>query len=400
MTFGLLRNYINLHAHADVTLRSLSHDLSRRAIPSLALVAAYCLKEPDESVNTLLPDVQGLWRVDLPELDCKVFLTTALSLEPPDQSATDVVDRLALRHSFPRPIVAEWIGQLGETETSLLCEALNRPAPTVVRVNTLIATVEECQRALASEGVTTHRTLLSPEGLILERRVNIPSLKAFRDGLFELQDEGSQLVGRLVQAAPGMNVVDACAGGGGKSLHMATLMKNQGTIIAMDVDGKRLENLRRRMERSQAGIIQLVIAGRQHSDMNSWKGKADRVLLDVPCSGVGTFRRNPGMKMTFKESFIMHTTALQSDILEKHSSLVRPGGRLVYATCSLLRAENQDQVHGFLSRHKEFSLVPAASLLTADGISVPTRSPFLELFPHETSTDGFFAAVLERELIR
>jgi 16S rRNA (cytosine967-C5)-methyltransferase len=306
------------------------------------------------------------------------------------------VRSLSIRFSFPEVIVQEWLQRYGPRETELLCSSLNSPAPITIRVNTLTTTVAHCQEALKDEGIDAHQTSLSPFGLRLGKRLNVQALRSFKRGYFEMQDEGSQLLSMLVGATPGAAIVDACAGGGGKTLHLAALMNNSGNLIAIDVEENRLNNIRERVRRAGVTIARLCLADRDKEAIDHWQGKADAVLIDAPCSGVGTFRRNPGAKLMATEGFLESVGKTQHEVLERYSSCVKPGGRLVYSTCTLLKKENEDQVSAFLVRHPEFELLSAPAILRKQNVRVGGDSPFLVLLPHETTTDGFFAAVMVR----
>jgi 16S rRNA (cytosine967-C5)-methyltransferase len=244
--------------------------------------------------------------------------------------------------------------------------------------------------------VGCRRTGLSPFGLVLEKRVNAHTLAAFRNGYFELQDEGSQLLPLVLNPSPGDCVVDVCAGSGGKTLELAALMNDNGRILSIDVDEARLRAIRQRVQRAGISIVQGWIARRGTAGLEAWCGKADAVLIDAPCSGVGVFRRNPWAKLRFTEDFVAQVSLTQRSLLDSYCQLVKPGGKLVYATCSLLREENEAGVEWFLRRHEEFSLRPASDVLCSRSIAINASSPYLTLLPHETSTDGFFAALMQR----
>jgi 16S rRNA (cytosine967-C5)-methyltransferase len=211
-----------------------------------------------------------------------------------------------------------------------------------------------------------------------------------------VQDEGSQLLGFLLEPKRGEMVVDFCAGAGGKTLLLGALMRNTGRLYAFDVSDKRLANLKPRLARS--GLSNVHPARIEHERDQKIKrlaGKADRVLVDAPCSGLGTLRRNPDLKWRQDEASVAELTVKQAAILDAAATLVRPGGRLVYATCSLLSAENDDIVAAFLEKHPDFSLLPAAAVLGKQGIAC--EGDVLRLLPHLHNTDGFFAAALERK---
>jgi 16S rRNA (cytosine967-C5)-methyltransferase len=248
---------------------------------------------------------------------------------------------------------------------------------------------------LASENIQARPTLWSPWGLTLATRVNAHSLKSFAEGLFEIQDEGSQLLAQLVDAQPGEKVVDACAGVGGKTLALSAQMHNQGKLFAYDVGRERLAQLSRRARRAGARNIHvhtLPQGSQADAFLQSMHNEADRVLVDAPCSGLGALRRNPDARYRFQPSDFHRFPALQEEILNRFSLLVRKGGRLVYATCSIVRAENEIVAEQFLHTHSDFRLIPSNSVLSPD----LSPGPFLKLFPHHQGTDGFFAAVFER----
>ena len=359
----------------------------------IALITAHQLHRAHEETAGLLPDVADLWRMAGATGDLSVLVEAIRTSKVPESILGDPVARMSLEYSLAPEIVREWVERFGGVVAEELCKASNTPAPTTIRVNSLRCTREECQAALAREGVSSVPTRFSPAGLILEKRVNAGALESYRGGMFEMQDEGSQIISMLANPAPGSVVVDACAGAGGKSLHMAALMQGQGTIHALDSDAARLRSLRARALRSGADIIRDSVAGVETDP--ALDGAADVLLVDAPCSGVGTYRRNPGAKSGFSEKSSASLSELQTALLERYCRVVKPGGRLVYATCTLLRRENEDVVERFLEKHAGFHLIPAPDIVGSLGIPQKS-SPYMLLLPHETGTDGFFAAVLER----
>jgi len=273
--------------------------------------------------------------------------------------------------------------------------ALLSAAPLDLRVNPLKGTRLHARAALAGEGLATEPTPLSPWGLRIEGRRPVTSGKAFQSGLVEIQDEGSQLIAALVGAAPGMRVVDWCAGAGGKTLALAAAMQNRGQIVACDVSEARLDGAVRRLRRAGVHNVErhLLTAGDKWAKRRA--GAFDRVLVDAPCTGTGTWRRNPDARLRLTESDLQELLPKQAGILDSAQSLVRKGGCLVYATCSLLEEENEAQVSGFLARHPGFVLVPLRRAWTLD-VPPPGPGDFLSLTPARHGTDGFFAAVMER----
>jgi 16S rRNA (cytosine967-C5)-methyltransferase len=298
-----------------------------------------------------------------------------------------------VRYELPDWLYPRFQAQYGD-RLSYEMAALGEPAPLDLRVNFLKGTREQAQAALAAEGWEARPTPLSPWGLRIEGRRPITTGPAFQSGLVEIQDEGSQLIAALTGAAPGMRVVDWCAGAGGKTLALAAMMGNRGQIVACDVSASRLDGAVRRLRRAGVNNVErhLVEPGDKWAKRRA--GAFDRVLVDAPCTGTGTWRRNPDARHRLVEQDLLELTRKQSSILDTAAALVRPGGRLVYATCSLLQEENEGQVSAFLIRHPEFVLVPPAQ---AWPFAEPVVSDeTLSLSPARHGTDGFFAAVLER----
>ncbi|MGZ6140290.1 MAG: RsmB/NOP family class I SAM-dependent RNA methyltransferase, partial [Myxococcaceae bacterium] len=256
------------------------------------------------------------------------------------------------------------------------------------------------QERLRSEGVEARETPLSPLGLFLETHQNAFALPSFREGLFELQDEGSQLLGLLVDAPP-TRVVDACAGAGGKTLQLAAQMKNRGELFALDIDARRLEELKRRARRDgvhNVRIRPIPPSGPEvAAALSDITERADRVLVDAPCSGTGTYRRKPDARYRLTEAMLAQHVERQHMLLDQFAPLVRKGGRLVYGTCSVLSEENEAVVAWFLERHPGFRAVPPADRIGAELGAKVTTGDFLRLSPARHGTDGFFGAMLLRD---
>jgi 16S rRNA (cytosine967-C5)-methyltransferase len=268
-----------------------------------------------------------------------------------------------------------------------------------LRVNGLkVDDREKARAALAREGVDAARTPLSPIGLRVFERVPLGTLKTFRDGFVEVQDEGSQLAALLADARPGMRVVDFCAGAGGKTLALAAAMENRGHLVACDIAARRLERATERLRRAGASIVQRVPLTSARDKWVKRHGRGfDRVFVDAPCTGTGTWRRNPDAKWRLRPEDLADLTALQAEILDSAQRLVKPGGRLVYVTCSLLAEENEQQVAHFLAGHPAFSLLPVGSVWRAViGTEAPAEGEMLRLTPARHGTDGFFVALIER----
>jgi len=276
--------------------------------------------------------------------------------------------------------------------------ALNGPAPTDLRVNLLKADRATACRALAAEGVAAEQTPFSPVGLRLRRRVPLGSLAAFEQGLVEVQDESSQIAALLADAKPGMRVVDFCAGAGGKTLALAAAMADRGKLVACEVSQLRLERAARRLRR--AGVTNVerrALTGERDKWVKRHAGSFDRVFVDVPCLGTGTWRRNPDAKWRMRPEDLAELIERQQQILRSAARLVRSRGRLVYATCSLLREEDEAQTEAFLAAEPDFSLLPVARAWgeTIGGAS-PGGEDYLRLTPARHGTDGFFVAIFER----
>jgi 16S rRNA (cytosine967-C5)-methyltransferase len=314
-------------------------------------------------------------------------------------AVADPVARLALEASLPRWIADRFVAQLGLDEGRVLARAMNERAPLTVRANVLRGEREELRGRLAGEGVRSEPTRFSPWGLVLDARENAFTLAAFREGRFEIQDEGSQLVALACGARPGQLVVDACAGAGGKSLALAAEMRNKGSLHALDPDEARLEEARRRARR--AGVHNLrtraIAAGDEaEAQLGDLAGKADVVLVDAPCSGLGTLRRKPDARWRLAPEDPARFAALQREILRRSSALLRAGGRLVYATCSVGPTEN-DEVAARAARELPLRPAPIAPLLGEERArALGAGETSLTLLPHRHGTDGFFVATFER----
>ncbi len=335
-----------------------------------------------------------------PRLAEKTARILTLLAKPLTVDREPAFTRIGVEHSFPDWMVQRFIEQYGEYEAEKICSSLNEAAPLTLRVNTLKATVESCQAELSNQRIESAKTSLSPFGLNLSKRINVFSFPVFRDGWFEVQDEGSQLLPFLIDPKPNAKILDICAGAGGKTLEFAALMKNRGEIVAADINSFRLEELRKRTKR--AGVQNVRVQEIQSIEdlAEQYSGFFDIVFVDAPCSGLGTIRRNPGMKWMVTEQTVNEVSEKQKSILHSSRALVKPGGRLVYATCTLLRQENEDVVDEFRESYPEFTLIEAAELTKnwKNGF-VPTGL-FFKLYPHIHGTDGFFCAVFEKQTVR
>jgi 16S rRNA (cytosine967-C5)-methyltransferase len=327
----------------------------------------------------------------------------ATPLDPAEQAALRRLEGHTLAHrGMPAAVrleVPDWLhARLAERFGPALeaeLQALLLPAPLDLRVNLLKASRHAAQAALAAEGLDAQPTPLSPWGLRVPSRRAITSGPAFRSGLVEIQDEGSQIVAALVDARPGQRVCDYCAGAGGKTLALAATMQNKGQITACDTSAARLDNAARRLRRAGVANTERHLLSPGDKWAKRHAEKFDRVLVDAPCTGTGTWRRNPDARQRLTEADLAELTQRQAAILDAAALLVRKGGCLVYATCALLSEENETQVMHFLARHPGFALMPLARAWVVQG-APPCGGDFLALTPARHGTDGFFAAVLER----
>ncbi len=304
----------------------------------------------------------------------------------------EVPPDLADQASFPAWLTPEIERQFATAGWAEMI-AFTQAAPVDLRVNTLKATRDEAAAALAEAGVETAPAPHSPVGLRLAGRANVAGLAAYRDGLIEVQDESSQLAALLVGAGPGMRLLDLCAGAGGKSLALAAAMGNRGSILACDMEAKRLARLAPRLARSGARIVETRPLG--NAKGKDALGQFDRVLVDAPCSGSGTWRRHADAKWRLTPPALERYRAAQAALLREAAAHVRPNGRLVYAVCSILPSEGADQVAAFLAGHEGWRTIPAdKAWREAIGSPAPFEGPYMLLTPHRHRTDGFFAAVL------
>jgi 16S rRNA (cytosine967-C5)-methyltransferase len=294
-------------------------------------------------------------------------------------------DELSKIRKF-RESVPDWIDELGleelgEDAWTKEIAMQNQQADVILRVNTLKTTKKDLQRKLQSENIETEYLPNHPYAIKLKERANVFKTEAFKNGWFEVQDASSQLVADFLDVKPGMKVVDTCAGAGGKTLHIASLMENKGQIVAMDIYESKLKKLKVRARRNGVHNVDLKVID-STKPIKKLHNKADRVLIDAPCSGLGVLRRNPDAKWKLEPEFVDRIRQTQKDVLQQYSKMVKAGGKLVYATCSILPSENQNQVNSFLASEagKEFSFVKDKKVLA-----------------HKSGFDGFYMALLERK---
>jgi 16S rRNA (cytosine967-C5)-methyltransferase len=287
-----------------------------------------------------------------------------------------------IRESIPDWIDEVGLAELGEAKWTKEIAMQNQQADVILRTNTLKTTKEKLQNILFDDnGIETEFIKGYPSALKLTERANVFVTDAFKNGLFEVQDASSQLVAEFLDVAPGMKVVDTCAGAGGKTLHIASLMENKGQVVAMDIYESKLKKLKIRARRNGVHNVDLKVID-STKPIKKLYNKADRVLIDAPCSGLGVLRRNPDAKWKLEPEFLDRIRVTQQEVLQQYSKMVKPEGKLVYATCSVLPSENQNQVNTFLKSEAgtNFSLVKDKTILA-----------------HENGFDGFYMALLERK---
>ena len=313
-----------------------------------------------------------------------------------DQTNTELLPP-AVRLSLPDWLWQSLSAQYGEERAIRLARALLEPATLDLRVNTLITNRGKVLESLAAEGVEASPTPYSPVGIRLAGKPSLRRYDLMLNGAIEVQDEGSQLLGLVVAPARRQMVVDFCAGAGGKTLLLGAMMRDQGRLYAFDVSATRLETLKQRAKRARLSIVQPQMIGSERDPrIARLAGKIDRVLVDAPCSGLGTLRRSPELKWRQSPHTIKELASKQRSILDATSQLLKPGGRLIYATCSLLADENQNIVEHFLTaQNGRFRLINCQQVLGSQQIDLPSGT-WLQVFPDTHQCDGFFAAVMER----
>jgi len=306
-------------------------------------------------------------------------------IEPvPTRRIKGKFDELSKIRKF-RESIPDWMDAMGEKAIGKQWEkelaALNKQAPVVLRANSLKTTPKKLRNILADQDIDTTLVDGYPDAVQLLERKNVFTSEAFKNGLFEVQDASSQRVARYLDVAPGMRVVDMCAGAGGKTLHLAALMENKGQVIAMDIYEGKLKELKRRAKRAGAHNIETRVID-STKVFKKLYGKADRVLIDAPCTGLGTIKRSPDLKWKLQPDFVQKVVDRQASLLESYSKIVKPGGKLVYATCSILPKENQEQIKSFLA--------------TEQGADF-TLEKDEKISPAKTGYDGFYMALLSRK---
>jgi len=371
----------------DFALDQLSPRYSRGRRHALALYVAYRLFAGEIALGTAEQILPGMnWQ--------RAAEISALIAKDVDPAA-----RLALDASLP-----DWLAQKLHREYGAealeLAKALSDPPPQCIRVNTLKTTRDAMQRVLDQEKIESSPAPLASMGLLIESHADLFELRSFKEGLFEVQDEASQLVAELVAPSSNQLVIDACAGAGGKTMALGAMMKNHGRLIALDVNARRLEELRRRARRAGLSNLRAIQIGADDAEIQKFNGKADRVLVDAPCSGIGVLRRKPDLRWRVTEEDARDLPEKQFSIARDAMKLCAPNGRLIYATCTILADENERIVERLLSEKSAgtFELVPIKEIIgraRAERVC-DSSGQFIKTFPHRQGCDGFFAAVLRK----
>lgn len=370
-----------------------------RRLRYLSVVAANDADDPDDARKLILAwllRVQGKSLRELDDILNEQQKEWAVAIKAKQTDNLPLAVQADVRDWFWEKLVQQY----GEAEALTICRSMFEQASLDLRVNTIKANREEVLAKMQVENTVKDNVIAptpySPIGIRMGAKLNISRHVLFTEGKIEVQDEGSQLLTYLVSPKRGMMIADFCAGAGGKTLAIGALMKNTGRLYAFDVSEKRLNNLGQRLKRSGLSNLHAqVISSEQDPKLKRLNGKFDRVLVDAPCSGLGTLRRNPDLKWRQTEQDVMELTQKQTAILARAAKLTKAGGRLIYATCSLLRDENEAIVEAFKQANPEFTLVPANEILAHHHINLDT-GPYLKLLPHLHGTDGFFAAVFEK----
>lgn len=305
----------------------------------------------------------------------------------------DPAKKLSILHSHPEWLVRRWVKRFGEETAERLLRENNRPAPLIVRANTLKTTRDQLRASLEAEGAATIETAYSTVGLEIISSSGLRSLTSYAQGWFMVQDEAAQLIGLMLGPRPGETVLDACAAPGGKATHLAELMENRGTVIALENDPGRLGRIRENSTRLGITIISPV----QGDAMKYQEGRFDKVLIDAPCSGLGVLRRHPDGRWNKNEKTIRERAALQHRILENCAKLLKADGALVYATCTTEPEENEEVIKSFLAEHNEFAIEGPQQFLPASTARLVDDIGFFRTFPDEPAMDGFFGVRLVRK---
>jgi len=354
-------------------------------IPASAAVNTTVGLAKDNGFSGLTGFVNGLLRQ---------YIRLAAQIVDPLQLPENPVERLGILHSYPSWVVEVWLEQLGMAETEQLCEWMNQSPAIDLRVNPLRANIEQVELAMHSAGVLVRRVPQLPQSLrLIGSSGSIQNLPGFNEGWWTVQDSSAQLVGHLLNPQPGDVVVDACAAPGGKTTHIAELMEDKGTVWACDRAAPRLRKLKENIQRLRLQSIQICVGDSRN--LAQFKNLADRVLLDVPCSGLGTLHRHADARWRQTPESVQELSVLQSELLSQTSLFVKPNGVLVYATCTLHPLENEGVIQAFLAEHPNWRIDPPTSDST--GAAFVTAEGWAKLWPHRHQMDGFFMVRLKKD---
>jgi len=389
--YGTLRHRRRYEHILEILMKNIKREISKKDTV-LLILTTYILENGNLSETEIELIEKGIFNEQGIMFKIKNILSGTYEI-----SNDDVSKSIGIKYSYQDWMIKWFVTDYSAEEAERICASLNEPAPLNLRVNTLKTTLEKCQEELYKEGVETYRTRLSPYGLLVPKRLNVFSLKTFQKGWFEVQDEGSQLIPIYIDPKPTDKLLDVCAGAGGKTLEFSVIMKNRGEIFATDINNYRLRELRKRAKRAGAHNIRVMQIRKITDLLKNFSGFFDIVFVDSPCSGLGTLRRNPGMKWKVTENTVYELVKKQKKILEESTPLVKTGGKLVYATCSILKKENEQQIENFLALNPNFSLVKFKHNLNNQFISELISNGYLKLMPHIHGTDGFFCAVLKKQ---
>lgn len=336
-------------------------------------------RRTDSDALVVLAAVKEKW------MESKEFRAIAEQGLPPDFRPQSETQQFSVKYSFPEWLVEKWKARFGTNETEALLKSTQERPPFMVRVNTLKISRDLLENHFKSKNYAVIKTKKSSTGLLFEERINLFNSDEFKNGWFEIQDEGSQFVCEQIAAKAGEVIWDVCAGGGGKTLAMAARMENKGRVVATDIRSFKLEDLRKRAKR--AGAMNIFPAELDRISESSIAKKGfDKIVVDAPCSGTGTLRRNPDAKWKLSPEIFQRNHRDQIAILEKSLPFLKPGGKLFYITCSLEPEENEQVAEEILSKHSELKSLPIFS-----------GEPFLRLLPHRDGTDGFFLAIFQKK---
>jgi 16S rRNA (cytosine967-C5)-methyltransferase len=400
LVYGVLR----YRGHLDWILDRFYHGNFNKAdedVKNILRIGLYQLKFSDrlpdfavvnEAVKTakiIRPDKSGLVNAVLRNY---IRATAKISFPSPENNPAQY---LASFHSHPLWLVKKWLKIFGYQETTALCSANNELPPLTLRVNTLKISRDEMKKKLLDAAFEPQETSYSPDGIVVKAAVHpLQKTAFFEEGLLRIQDEGAQLVSHMIDPESTLSILDACAGTGGKATHLAAILKNKGRIVAVDQSTEKLNELQKDAKRLGFDIIETQALDLNKNLPASFLDKFDCVLLDAPCSGTGTLRRNPEIKWRLTEKNLRKLAAEQKTILQNTSTAVKKGGRLIYCTCSLLPEENENIIDNFLKNNPTFSIQPPPANLR--GPFTDSRG-FFYSYPHRHPMDGFFAAILIRQ---